>query len=182
MRTDEIRRRSRWMIRAQEWDEPRARYPNVWFEGMPRHVLAYDTVASRMRLGDLVAVYYPSSQRHPERSDRFLGIARVVGLRRSHDPSSAWIDLDTAHRFSPPLNLGEAPRRVFLCCDPGWSDHEVGMFRKVFQTAVDQGWQPAPEETEEGAPSRIGGRAEDAPKTEEAAFVEGEGEPAAADS
>ena len=71
MRTDEIRRRSRWMIRAQEWDERRARYPNVWQDEMPRHILAYDTVASRIRLGDLVAVYYPASQKHPDRSERF---------------------------------------------------------------------------------------------------------------
>ncbi len=154
MRTDEIRRRSRWMIRAQEWDEPRARYPNVWHEGMPRHVLAYDTVASRMRLGDLVAVFYPASQKHPDRSERFLGISRVVGLRRSHDPACAWIDLETAHSFNPPLNLGEAPRRVFLCCDPGWSEHEVEAFRKVYEAAVAAGWEPTPEETEVGAPSR----------------------------
>ncbi|MDX1388084.1 MAG: hypothetical protein R3344_02790 [Acidobacteriota bacterium] len=170
MRTDEIRRRSRWMIRAQEWDEPRARYPNVWHEGMPRHVLAYDTVASRMRLGDLVAVFYPASQKHPDRSERFLGISRVVGLRRSHDPACAWIDLETAHRFDPPLNLGEAPRRVFLCCDPGWSEHEVEAFRKVFDAAVAAGWEPTPEETEEGAPSRPATRHDESSRhdTEEA--------------
>ena len=63
----------------------RARYPNVWHDDMPVHVLAYDTVVSRMRLGDLVAVYYPSTQRHRARSERFLGLSRVVGLRRAHD-------------------------------------------------------------------------------------------------
>jgi hypothetical protein len=144
------------MIRAQEWDEPRARYPNVWQDEMPRHILAYDTVASRIRLGDLVAVYYPASQKHPDRSERFLGLSRVVGLRQSHDPSCAWIDLEIVHRFDPPLDLGEAPRRVFLCCDPGWSEHEVEMFRKVFAAAVAGGWQATPEETEEGAPPRVG--------------------------
>ena len=51
MPTDERRRRSRWMIRALEWDDTRARYPNIWREGMPRNILAYDSVTSRLRLG-----------------------------------------------------------------------------------------------------------------------------------
>jgi len=146
MRSDDLRRRSRWMMRTQEWDEPRARYPNVWHEAMPRHVLAFDTVASRMRLGDLIAVYYPSSQSHKERSERFVGISRVAGLRRSHDPAYAWIDLETAHRFDPPLDIGEGPRRVVMCCDPGWPDPDVATFRKVFDAAVAAGWKPAPED------------------------------------
>ena len=29
MSNEEIGRRSRWMMRAMEWDDPRARYPNV---------------------------------------------------------------------------------------------------------------------------------------------------------
>lgn len=154
MRSDEIRRRSRWMMRAQEWDEPRARYPNVWHDDMPVHVLAYDTVVSRMRLGDLVAVYYPSTQRHRVRSERFLGLSRVVGLRRAHDPAYAWLDLETAHRFDPPLDLKESPRRVVLCCDPGWPAREVELFHKVWDAAVAAGWEPTPEETEEGAGPR----------------------------
>jgi len=152
MRTDEIRRRARWMMRVQEWDEPRARYPNVWHAGMPKHVLAYSTVASRMRLGDLVAIYYPSSQRHPERSERFVGISRVEGLRRAHDPAYSWIDLETAHCFHQPLDLGESPRRVLLCCDHGWPEKEVALFGRVFDAAIAAGWEPAPEETE-GGPS-----------------------------
>jgi hypothetical protein len=178
MRSDEIRRRSRWMMRAQEWDEPRARYPNVWHDDMPVHVLAYDTVVSRMRLGDLVAVYYPSSQRHRARSERFLGLSRVVGLRRSHDPAYAWLDLEIAHRFSPPLDLGESPRRVVLCCDPGWPEREVALFRKVWDAAVAAGWKPTPEETEEGArPRAPEPRADEAePVSAEAGTVEPEPE------
>src|SRR5262245_8975122 len=78
---DDSRRRSRWIMRILEWDDPRARYPNLWHEGMPRLILAFDTVASRLRLGDLIAVYSPASQKHPERSGRFVGLARVSGLR-----------------------------------------------------------------------------------------------------
>ena len=129
MSNDERRRRSRWMFRALEWDDPRAKYPNVWHEGMPCHVLAFDSVAGRLRLGDLIAVFYPASQRHAERADRFLGLSRVTGLRRAHDAGFAWVDLETAHRFSAPLDVGEAPRRVFLCCDPGWPEQEVELFR-----------------------------------------------------
>ena len=81
MQSDEIRRHSRWLMRIMEWDDGRARYPNLWHDGMPRHVLAYDRVVSRLRLGDLIAVFYPTSQKHPRRSERFLGISRVVGLR-----------------------------------------------------------------------------------------------------
>jgi hypothetical protein len=155
MSVDEVRRRSRWMFRALEWDDPRARYPNIWHEGMPRQILAYETAASRMRLGDLVAIFHPTSQKHAQRSDRFLGIGRVIALRRAaHDPTFAWVDLEVAHRFASPLDLGEAPRRVLLCCDAGWPDREVALFRRVFEAAVREGWRPAPDETEQGAPPR----------------------------
>jgi hypothetical protein len=151
MSSDEIRRHSRWMMRAQEWDEPRARYPNVWHDDMPCNILAFSTVAWRLRLGDLIAIFYPSSQRHSRRSERFLGLSRVAGLRKSHDPEFAWVDLETEHKFEPPLDLGRSPRRVFLCCDPGWSEQEVDLFRKVFDAAVAGGWKPRPEDAEEGA-------------------------------
>lgn len=151
MSLDEARRRSRWIMRAMEWDDPKARYPNVWHEGMPRQILAFDTVATRVRLGDLIAVFSPPSAKHPERSERFVGIARVVAVRRAHDPSLGWIELETAHRFEPPLDLGEGPRRVFLCCDPGWPPREVAFFRRVFDAAVAAGWKPTEEEGEEGA-------------------------------
>jgi len=151
MPADEIRRRSRWMLRALEWNDTRARYPNIWHEGMPRQVLAFDTVVSRLRLGDLVAVYYPASQRHPERAERFLGLSRVTCLRRSHDPALDWVELETAHRFKTPLDLGEAPRRVFLCCDGGWPERGVGLFRRVFDAAAGDGWIPTEEERAEVA-------------------------------
>ena len=86
-------------MRVLEWDDPRARYPNLWHDGMPALVLAFDTVATRLRLADLVAVFSPASVKHPGRSDRFVGIARVAGLRRSHDPGLFWIDFEPAHRF-----------------------------------------------------------------------------------
>jgi len=144
---DEMRRSSRWMMRALEWDEPRARYPNLWHQGMPRHVMAFDTVGRRLRLGDLIAVYHPASSKHEERSNRFLGISRVTGLRRSERAGFCWIDLETAHRFEPALDLGVAPRRVFLCCDPGWPDQDVGLFERVFAAAVEAGWTPAADES-----------------------------------
>ena len=178
MRSDEIRRRSRWMLRAQEWDEPRARYPNIWHAGMPRQILAYETMVSRMRLGDLVAIYYPSSQRHPERSERIMGISRVVGLRGAHDPAYAWIELETAHRFDRPQSLGQSPRRVFLCCDPGWPEKDVALFQKVFDAAVAAGWEPAPGETEEGRPPirPAGAQEVEAPQEREAPEVEASAE------
>lgn len=149
MHADEIRRRSRWMIRALEWDEPRARYPNLWHEGMPSELLVFDTVGTRLRLGDLVAVYRPASAKHPESSERFAGIARVAGLRRArHERGSIWVELETAHRFDPPLDLGESPSRVFLCCDPGWPARDVALFQRVFEAAVTAGWRPTSEETE----------------------------------
>lgn len=151
MPAEEIRRRSRFMIRVLEWDDPRARYPNVWREGMPCQILAFETVASRLRLGDLIAVCYPASQKYAERSERFVGIGRVTGVRRAHDPALGWVDLETAHRFDPPLDLGETPRRVFLCCDPGWPGREVTLFRRVFDAAVAAGWRPSPLE-EDGVP------------------------------
>ncbi len=152
MAYDDLRRRSRWMIRALEWDDTRARYPNLWRDGMPCQVLVFATVAARLRLGDLVAVYQPASQKHPDRSERFVGISRVAGLRRSHLEGSIWVDLETAHRFSPPLDLGAAPGRVFLCCDPGWPAREVALFRGVFDAAVALGWKPSRDEME--APGR----------------------------
>lgn len=149
MPADEPRHHSRWMMRVLEWDDPRARYPNLWRGGMPRHVLAFDTVGERLRLGDLIAVFHPHSQKHPERSDRFLGISRVVGLHRSEEPKLAWLDLETEHRFDPPLDLGEAPRRVFMCCDPGWPGGDVELFRRVAAAAVAAGWTAPPEPSEE---------------------------------
>lgn len=151
MSLDEARRRSRWIMRAMEWDDPKARYPNVWHEGMPRQILAFDTVATRLRLGDLIAVFSPPSQKHPERSERFVGISRVTSLRLAHAPTLAWVELETAHRFDPPLDLGDGPRRVFLCCDPGWPAREVALFRRLFDAAVQAGWKPAEEESEQGA-------------------------------
>ncbi len=146
MTVEDLRRRSRWMMRALEWDDVRARYPNVWHEGMPRHVYALDTVARRLRLEDLIAIYYPASRKHPERADRFLGIARVSGLRRADREGFYWIDLETAHRFAKPLDLGQAPRRVFLCCDPGWPQPELDLFDKVWDAALAEGWDPGPEQ------------------------------------
>jgi len=132
-----------------EWNDPKARYPNLWSEGMPRHILALDTVAGRLRLGDLVATFHPASQRHPERSERFVGLSRVVGLRRAETTDHAWIDLETAHRFDPPLELHPAPRRVFLCCDPGWTDIEVGLFQRLLDAAVAAGFRPRADEAVE---------------------------------
>ena len=148
MQSEELRRHSRWLMRAMEWDDARARYPNIWHDGTPRHVLAFDRVASRLRLGDMIAAYYPASQRHPRRSERFLGISRVAGLRAADADGFAWIDLQTAHKFDPPLDLGQQPRRVFLCCDPGWPDPEVDLFRQVFAAAVKAGWEPLAEDQE----------------------------------
>jgi hypothetical protein len=143
---DDILKRSRWMMRAMEWNEPRARYPNLWHAGMPRQVLAFDRLAARLRLGDLVAVFYPASTRHPERSNRFLGLSRVSALRRADEPGHAWVELETAHAFPKPLDLGRAPRRVFMCCDPGWPAEDVALFDAVFDRAVASGFEPAPEE------------------------------------
>jgi len=101
-----------------------------------------------LRLGDMIAAYYPASQRHPRRSERFLGISRVAGLRAADADGFAWIDLQMAHKFDPPLDLGQQPRRVFLCCDPGWPDPEVDLFRQVFAAAVKAGWEPLAEDQE----------------------------------
>jgi hypothetical protein len=140
------------MMRVLEWNDPRARYPNLWHAGMPRQVLAFDTVASRLRLGDLIAIYHPASQRHPERAARFVGIGIVVGLRRSNDPGLDWVDLEVAHRFDPPLDLHDAPRRVFLCCDPGWPAGDTDLFRRVERAALAAGWRPPQESREAPAP------------------------------
>jgi hypothetical protein len=136
------------MMRAMEWNDARARYPNVWHEGMPCQLLASDRVAQRLRLGDLIAIYYPASQRHPERSERFLGLSRVAVLRRAHEHGFGWIELETAHRFDPPVDLKQQPSRVFLCCDPGWPGPEVAMFAQLFDAATAAGWQPNPDEVE----------------------------------
>ena len=125
-----------------EWDEPRARYPNLWRDGMPAHVLASARVASRLRLGDLIAVFYPAGTKHPERSNRFVGLSSVSGLRRADRPGHAWIDLETEHRFDPGLEVEPAPRRVFMCCDPGWPEADVEIFQRVFDAAIAAGYSP----------------------------------------
>ncbi len=169
MAIDDLRRRSRWMIRALEWDDTRARYPNLWRDGMPCQILVFETVAGRLRLGDLIAVYQPASQKHPDRSERFAGISRVVGLRRSHVEGSVWVDLETAHRFSPPLELGTSPGRVFLCCDPGWPVRDVALFRSVFDAAVAAGFRPSRDEMEAPAPGGGGAAEAEAEEIEPAA-------------
>jgi len=166
MQTDELRRRSRWMMRVMEWDDARARYPNIWHEEMPRHVLAFDRVATRLRLGDLIVVFSPASQKHSQRSEKFLGISRVAGLRMADAAGFAWIDLETGHRFQPPLDLGQQPRRVFLCCDPGWPEPEVNLFRRVFDAAVTAGWKPTEEDEGPPAPGHLRPEAAAEPETE----------------
>jgi len=144
-----------------EWNDVRARYPNVWHEGMPCQLLASDRVAQRLRLGDLIAIYYPASQRHAERSERFLGLSRVAGLRRAHAHGFGWVELETAHRFDPPIDLEQPPSRVFLCCDPGWPGPEVAMFARLFDAATVAGWQPNPDEIESAhsaGPEHLGER------------------------
>ena len=84
------------MIRVMEWDDPRAKYPNLWRDNMPCQILANNRAAGRLRLGDLIAVYHPISQRHPKRSKRFLGLSRVIGLRRSYKNGLAWVDLESS--------------------------------------------------------------------------------------
>ena len=148
MSNEEIARRSRWMMRAMEWDDARARYPNIWHEGMPRHIIAFDRVVGRLRLGDLVAVFYPASQRHTDRAEKFTGLSRVVGLRQAEQRGFGWIDLETAWRFTPPLSLGQQPRRVFLCCDPDWPGPEVALFRQAVRCRGGRGWKPREEELE----------------------------------
>lgn len=149
----EVRHRSFFLLRALEWNDPKAKYPNRWAEGLPAHVLAYDTVAGRLRLGDLVAVYHPASTKHVLRSERFVGIVRVAGLRRSDRDDLCWVDLEPVHRFDPPLDAGRAPRRVFLCCDDGWPDEDRDLFATVYRAAVDAGWRPGPHETFEPPPA-----------------------------
>jgi hypothetical protein len=148
MPNEDFRRHSRWMIRALEWNDSRARYPNLWHEGMPCQLLAFESMGSRLRLGDLIAVYHPSSSTYPKRSERFVGVSRVIGMKRARAAGSVWVDLETAHRFDPPLDIGEAPGRVFLCCDPGWPAREVALFRRVFEAAVSAGFRPAAGEIE----------------------------------
>jgi len=151
MSIDELRRHSRWMMRVLEWNDARARYPNIWQDEMPRHVLARDRAVSRLRLGDLVAVYYPANPARPGRSEKFVGLARVSGLRRADEPGFAWVDFDVAHRFDPPLEPSRQPRRVFLCCDAGWPEPDVLLFREVFDAAVARGWAPDEGDLEDAA-------------------------------
>ncbi|HXV76770.1 MAG TPA: DUF429 domain-containing protein [Candidatus Polarisedimenticolaceae bacterium] len=157
--SDELRRRSRWLLRVMEWNDSRARYPNIWIDGMPRHVLAFERIASRLRLGDLIAIYYPASQRHTERSEKFLGLSRAVGVRLAETKGYAWVDLSTVHRFASPLAFDQPPRRVFLCCDPGWPDAEVRLFGKVWDAALAEGWVPEPEDRESGSRVEAAGEA-----------------------
>ncbi len=181
MHSDGSRRRSRWVMRVMEWDEPRAPYPNLWRDGMPQHVLAYDTVVRRLRLGDLIAIYQPPSTRHPQRSERYVGIARIRGLRVADAPGHSWIDLETAHRFDPPLAGKRGPRRVFLCCDPGWSEPEVALFRELFDAAVAAGWEPSCDEREgEGEEPALRDEAASSRSVARRARPRTDGEPAAA--
>ena len=116
MKSSEVTRRSHWVLRVMEWDDPKARYPNIWRDGMPRNVLAMERLAGRLRLGDLVAVFHPSSLKHPERSESFVGLTRVTGLRTAEGRGLAWIDFTTAHRFETPLRPETPPRRVKKPC------------------------------------------------------------------
>lgn len=144
---DDTPRRSFWMLRVLEWNDPKAKYPNLWSDGLPSTVLVFDTIATRLRIGDLIAVFHPSSTRHPARSERFVGLVRVAGLRRAERSARSdryWLDLDPAHRFRRPVDLGSAPRRVFLCCDPGWPETERTMFAKLHAIAVSERWSPSP--------------------------------------
>lgn len=182
MTGDELRRRSRWILRVLEWDEVRARYPNIWHDEMPRNILALHTVACRLKLGDLIAVYYPASRKHPERAERFLGLSRVVGLRRSDREEHCWIDLETAHRLKDPLSPEHPPRRVFLCCDSGWPEQEVSLFQQVFDAAVAEGWQPTADEAgAAAAPAPDEAAAERPPETEPPAPAAAPVEPEPAD-
>lgn len=150
--THDLTRRSRWMLRLVEWNDAKASHPHVWLNGMPLHVLALNRVAGRVRLGDLIAIYYPDSEQYPERANKFLGLSRVVGLRKSENPSHAWIDLETAHRIHKGLTLDQSPRLDFLCCDPEWPDLEVQLFQGVFDAAVADGWKPRSAEIADTVP------------------------------
>jgi len=157
---DDTTRRSFWMLRVLEWNDPKAKYPNLWTDGLPSTVLVFDTIATRLRLGDLIAVFHPASSRHPARSERFVGLVRVAGLRRAERSARSdryWLDLDPAHRYRRPVDLGSAPRRVFLCCDPGWPETERAMFEKLHAIAMSERWSPLPGEdfpaVEAGKPS-----------------------------
>ena len=155
MSVEKGRRHSRWMLRVLEWNDPRAKYPNLWHGGMPVHVLAFDTVAKRLRLGDLVAVFHPAVADGEKKHGAFLGLSRVIGLRRSYSAGQYWIDLETTHRLGEPLVPAKVPRRVFLCCDPEWPGPDVALFRQLFDAAVANGWSPELgdlEDTPEAAP------------------------------
>lgn len=179
---DDLRRRSHWMLRVLEWNDPKARYPNLWQDGMPAEVLVYDTIATRLRIGDLIAIYYPQSARHPKRSERYIGLSRVAALRPSHLESQYWLDLEAAHRFAEPLDLGAAPRRVFLCCNTGWPEQDVAVFHRVFERAVEQGFKPRPEElpSETAAPEAVPVAPAPADKSPTAATVSEQAPPAEA--
>ncbi len=151
MATERLRHPSRWMLRVLKWSDPRAKYPNLWHDGMPVHVLAFDTVATRLRLGDLIAVYHPAIQVGEKKQGAFLGLSRVAGLRRSYSKDQYWIDLETAHRLGEPLVPERVPRRVFLCCDPEWPGPDVALFRQLFDAALADGWTPAAGDLEDAA-------------------------------
>jgi len=142
------------MLRTLEWNDPKAKYPNLWSGGLPSTVLVFDTIARRLRIGDLIAVYHPASVRHPDRAERFVGLVRVDGLRRAPARGQYWLDLDPAHRFRRPLDLGRAPRRVFLCCDADWPGPDRELFLEVHAAAVAEGWTPAPDEVAPPPPPR----------------------------
>ena len=72
MQQDDFNRRSRFIVRALEWNDPKAKYPNLWADGMPTRLFVVERVGGRLRLGDLVATWYPASQRYPERANRFV--------------------------------------------------------------------------------------------------------------
>ena len=167
---------SRWIMRVIEWDDPRARYPNIWHEGMPSRILAGTRVARRLGLGHLIAIYYPGSRRHPERSERFLGLSRVIGLEAARQDGFAWVELETAHRFDSPLHVRQPPRRVFLSADPGWPESDVALFREVFDAAVAAGWQPTEEELQPAAApegAMAGKPADDSPPPVDGVVEEG---------
>jgi len=146
MTAETARRRSRWMLRALEWNDPRARYPNLWVDGMPVQILAFDTVAMRLRLGDLIAVFKPGPKSATGKKGTFAGLSRVIGLRRSYMDGQYWVDLEVTHKLKKPLAPDRVPRRVFLCCDPEWPGPDVELFDQLFDAAVAEGWKPGPGE------------------------------------
>lgn len=158
MSTEKVRLRSRWMLRVLEWSDPRAKYPNLWHDGMPVHVLAFDTVAERLRLGDLVAVFHPAVPAGAKKHGAFLGLSRVIGLRQSYSEGQYWVDLKTEHKLAEPLVPDKVPRRVFLCCDPEWPGPDVALFQELFDAAVADGWSQGPKDLESSTDAPETGR------------------------